>query len=80
MKTGMPDLQSQLVDADIEKTKGRPRRKVSRGRSYTIYLTPEEHNLLSYMGRELAGGKGVSEGIRYLIKYFSTHTNGGTAL
>lgn len=80
METGIPNLQGQIEEADVERVVGRPRRKVSRGRSYTIYLTPEEHNLLSYMGKELAGGKGVSEGIRYLIKYFSEHTRGGKAL
>ena len=60
-----------------KKLSGRPVRKdtLGRGKSYSVYITPAEKRLLDYLGQQ-QGGKGLSEGIHYLIKFFSAHVKG----
>lgn len=70
----MSDLIPPLED---KKQSGRPVRKdtQTKGKSYSIYITPAEKKLLDYLGQQ-QGGKGLSEGIHYLIKFFSDHVKG----
>lgn len=42
----------------------------TRGKNYTIYITPEEHALLTALGKRMQPDGGVSVGIRFLINFF----------
>ena len=67
----MSDL---IPPLDTKKQSGRPVRNdtQTKGKSYSIYITPAEKKLLDLLGQR-QGGKGLSEGIHYLIKFFSAH-------
>ena len=70
----MSDL---IPPLDTKKQSGRPVRNdtQTKGKSYSIYITPAEKRLLDYLGQQ-QGGKGLSEGIHYLIKFFIAHVKG----
>ena len=42
----------------------------TRGKNYTVYITPEEHALLTALGKRMQPDGGVSVGIRFLINFF----------
>ena len=44
----------------------------TRGKNYTIYITPEEHALLTALGKRMQPDGGVSVGIRFLINFFKS--------
>ena len=44
----------------------------TRGKNYTIYITPEEHALLTALGKRTQPDGGVSVGIRFLINFFKS--------
>ena len=44
----------------------------TRGKNYTIYITPEEHALLTALGKRMQPDGGVSAGIRFLINFFKS--------
>ena len=46
------------------------RKHPTRGKNYTIYITPEEHALLTALGKRMQPDGGVSVGIRFLINFF----------
>ena len=67
----VPPLELEKVTS--KRKVGRPRRNKSvRGRTYSVYIAPQEATLLEYLGRK-QGGKGISEGIHYLVKFFGEH-------
>ena len=70
----MSDL---IPPLDTKKQSGRPVRNdtQTKGKSYSIYITPAEKKLLDYLGQQ-QGGKGLSEVIHYMIKFFSAHVKG----
>lgn len=48
------------------------RKHPTRGKNYTIYITPEEHALLTALGKRMQPDGGVSVGIRFLINFFKS--------
>lgn len=67
---------------DTNKTLGRPRMYKARGVNYTIYITPQEKQVLDYLGKAHSnGGKaGLSNGIRYLLQFFAEHCKGNGSI
>ena len=54
----------------ITKRRDRRCKHPTRGKNYTIYITPEEHALLTALGKRMQPDGGVSVGIRFLINFF----------
>ena len=48
------------------------RRHPTRGKNYTVYITPEEHLLLTELGKRMQPDGGISVGIRFLINFFKS--------
>ena len=54
----------------VTKRRDMRRKHPTRGKNYTIYITPEEHALLTALGKRMQPDGGVSVGIRFLINFF----------
>lgn len=54
----------------VMKRRDARRKHPTRGKNYTIYITPEEHALLTALGKRMQPDGGVSVGIRFLINFF----------
>jgi hypothetical protein len=54
----------------VMKRRDMRRKHPTRGKNYTIYITPEEHALLTALGKRMQPDGGVSVGIRFLINFF----------
>ena len=70
---GLDDLPA--VAEKPKKKRGRPNRVAMKGKTYTMYITPAEHQLLMYLSAQHGNGN-VSDGVRYLIRFFSEHVQG----
>ena len=56
----------------VMKRRDMRRKHPTRGKNYTIYITPEEHALLTALGKRMQPDGGVSVGIRFLINFFKS--------
>ena len=54
----------------VMKRRDMRRKHPTRGKNYTVYITPEEHALLTALGKRMQPDGGVSVGIRFLINFF----------
>ena len=58
------------IQPSVMKRRDARRKHPTRGKNYTIYITPEEHALLTALGKRMQPDGGVSVGIRFLINFF----------
>ena len=63
-------VQSPTQQQPTHKKRDARRRHPTRGKNYTVYITPEEHALLTALGKRMQSDGGISVGIRFLIRFF----------
>lgn len=63
-------VQTATQPTSTHKKRDARRRHTTRGKNYTVYITPEEHLLLTELGKRMQPDGGISVGIRFLINFF----------